>query len=112
MPSAFRSDSNQTRSITLIRHGLDVARTSGTMGMSRCSAWQRLSAQLLLSWRSSIGTDELIGGFLRRPAPTTSFEKGLRSLVCRRALGQLILGLMPEFVFVPFGLSGLLPQFV
>jgi len=40
------------------------------------------------------------------------FEKGLRFLVWRRALSQLFLGLMPEFVFPPFGLSGLLPKFM
>jgi hypothetical protein len=36
----------------------------------------------------------------------------LRFLVRRRALSQFFPGLMPELVFAPFGLSGLLPEFM
>jgi hypothetical protein len=41
-----------------------------------------------------------------------SLEERLRFLVRRCAPGQFFLGLMPEFVFAPGGLSGLLPEFV
>ena len=59
--------------------------------------------QLCLSWCFSGVAPSAIGNL---------FEKSLRFLVCRRALSQLFLGLMPEFVFPPFRLSGLLPKFM
>src|ERR1700722_9899458 len=87
------------------------ARISGTSGYRACSSMGLFPSAVVAAGRSRLRRTTLIGGF-RRPAAAKSFEKRLRFLVRRRALGELFLGLTPEFVVAPFGLSGLLPKFM